>query len=96
MRAFDNAELSVQRKEPLITSFSIVQRQGVFGSYYLLSLGYLGPSPPRLKRRSSGGNGLFWVKVVKSLGRLPPYVFFGLFGKKGTCVLLIMLSYRFK
>ena len=96
MRAFDNVELSVQRKESLITSFSIVQRQGVFGSYYLLSLGYLGPSPPWLKRHSSGGKGLFWVKFVKSLGRLPLMYFFGLFGKKGTCVLLIMLSYRFK
>ena len=73
------------KKKLLITFLSIVQRQGFYGSCFLLSLKHLGFFPLWLKRHSLSGMGPSWVKFTKSIRRLPHYVSFGLFGRKGTC-----------
>ena len=78
------------KQKPSITFFfSIVQKQGFFGNNFLLSLQCLGFFSLRLKRYSLDGMGSLWVKFAKSPRRLPHYVSFGLFGKKGACLLLI-------
>ena len=72
------------KKKLLITFFSTGQRQGFFGSSFLLSLECRGFFPFQLKTHSLGDIGPLWVKFIKSLGRQPHHASFGLFGRKGN------------
>ena len=49
------------------------------------SLECYGFFPLWLKRQFLGDMSPSWVKTTKSLGKLSPYISFGLFGRKETC-----------
>ena len=71
-------------KNQLITFFSIVIRQELFGCCFSQCSGCSGCCQPRLRRRFRGGMGLLWKRRGRVLGKQVLCAFFGRFGRQGT------------